>query len=228
MWDPPPRESKTSTRESRAKAPRKGCVKAERRKQRRKQSDSGNALKYSCVRSFTGNFPRKQPLQVRRLYFESSTMAVAELNSRVQRDDASEPSKMPVPERIARLESHKLVDKICQMATDQLLEWLPWDQLTSRAREITHSQKEFKISFDSSGSLKVCKKDSQEEVPIFGGMKIRQAPGRRAKAFDLANLCSFTIMETWHERMFELLNREPHANADRITKIVRSHTRGPG
>ena len=63
MWDPP-RESKTSTRESRAKAPRKGCVKAERRKQRRKQSDSRNALKYSCARSFTGNSPRKQPRKV--------------------------------------------------------------------------------------------------------------------------------------------------------------------
>ena len=75
-------------------------------------------------------------------------MAVAELNGPVQRDDdASEPSEMPVPERIARLEaqkvrypglhfsseepSHKFADKIYQMATDQLLEWLPWDQLTS-------------------------------------------------------------------------------------------------
>ena len=65
MWEPP-RESKTCTRERRAKAPRKGCVKVERRKQRRKQSDSRNALKYSCARSFTGKFPRKQPRKVLR------------------------------------------------------------------------------------------------------------------------------------------------------------------
>ena len=59
MWGTP-RESKTSTRESRAKASRKECVKVEPRKQRRKQVHSRSAFKYSCAPLFTGNFPRKQ------------------------------------------------------------------------------------------------------------------------------------------------------------------------
>ena len=65
MWGTP-RESKTSTRESRAKAPRKGCVKVESRKQWRKQVDSRSTFEYSCAPSFTGNFPRKQPRKILR------------------------------------------------------------------------------------------------------------------------------------------------------------------
>ena len=49
MWGTP-RESKTSTRESSAKASRKECVKVEPRKQRRKQVDSRSAFKfYMCI-----------------------------------------------------------------------------------------------------------------------------------------------------------------------------------
>ena len=65
MWGTPC-ESKTSMRESRAKAPRKECVKVETRKQRRKQVDSRSAFKYSCAPLFTGNFPRKQPRKILR------------------------------------------------------------------------------------------------------------------------------------------------------------------
>ena len=167
---------------------------------------------------------------MRRLYFESSALTVAELTNRVQRDDGSEPSKMLVPERVARLEaqkkrypglhfssetepSHKLVDKVCQFATDQLLEWIPWNQLTSRAQEVMNTQKEMKISFDSNGALRLTKKDPDAEVPLIGEIRVRQALGRRARAFDLANLCTFTAMETWHERIFDLLQREPQSNA---------------
>ena len=65
MWGTP-RESQTFTRESRAKAPRKECVKVEPRKQWRKQVDSRSTFKYTCAPSFTGNFPRKQPRKILR------------------------------------------------------------------------------------------------------------------------------------------------------------------
>ena len=77
---------------------------------------------------------------------------------------------MPVAERNARLEDqrkrlqgvhfnpetepgHKLVDTVCQMGTDQTLEWTPWEKLTSRSSEITHSQKDLKFSLDHQGGV---------------------------------------------------------------------------
>lgn len=192
------------------------------------QDDS--PLFISLARVIGRQLNHTETIHMRRLYFESSTLTVAELNNRVQRDDSSEPSKMPVPERVARLEaqkkkypglhyssetepSHKLVDRVCQFATDQLLEWIPWNQLTSRAQEVMNTQKEMKISFDANGALKVTRKDADHEAPLVGEIRVRQALARRARAFDLANLCSYTAMETWHEKIFELLQREPQSNA---------------
>ena len=64
VGNPTHSESKTSTRKSRAKAPRKECVKVEPRKQRRRQVDGRSAFKYSCAPSCTGNFPQKQPRKI--------------------------------------------------------------------------------------------------------------------------------------------------------------------
>ena len=69
-----------------------------------------------------------------------------------------------IPERTAPVETiasivlHKLVDTINQMGVDQTLEWIPWEKLNSRASEITHTQKDFKRSFDHSGNVKVAQK----------------------------------------------------------------------
>lgn len=174
-----------------------------------------------------------ETIHMRRMYFESSALTVAELNSRAQRDDSSEPTKMPAPERVARLDafkqkypglhyssetepSHKLVDRVCQMATDQLLEWVPWNQLTTRVHEVTNTQKEMKISFDGNGSLKLTKREPDHEAPLIGDMRVRQALSRRARAFELAGLCTFAIMEAWRERILELLQKEPQANASPV------------
>jgi hypothetical protein len=175
-----------------------------------------------------------ETIALRRLFFESTTLAVHEFKQRSERDETAEPTKMPVAERNARLEdqkkrlpglhfspetepSHKLVDTICQMAVDQTLEWTPWEKLTSRSSEITHSQKDLKFSLDSQGSVKVAAKTQSPDANITGEMRVRQALNRRARAFDLAQLCKYTVMEAWHERIFEVLQKEPAPNAMPVT-----------
>ena len=170
----------------------------------------------------------------RRLFFEAITLSVSEIQQRQQRDDTAEPTRMPLAERNARLEeqkgrlvgvffspetepSHKLVDTISQMSIDQTLEWTPWEKLTSRASEITHSQKDLKISLDASGGLKLTNKASSPDACVTGELAVRQALGRRSRAFDIAQLCSYTRMESWHERLFEHLMREPAPNALPVT-----------
>ena len=167
---------------------------------------------------------------LRRLFFEACTLAISDLKQKTERDDTAEPVRMAIAERNPRLAdqkarlvgvhfslesepSHKLVDTICQMGADQSLQWLPWEQLTSRASEITHSEKDWKISFDSQGALKVAQKQAAPEASTNGEFKVRAALNRRARAFDLASVCSYVCMEEWHERLFELLSKDTPANA---------------
>lgn len=189
----------------------------------------------TALNTVLGRDPTNPELIIlRRLFFESCTLSISELKQRTERDDATEPVRMPVAERNARIAdqkarlvglhfspenepSHKLVDLVVQMSVDQTLEWLPWEKLTSRASEITHSQKDFKLSFDSQGGLKVSQKTQDPEASIAGEMKVRQALNRRARAFDLAKVCSYTKMEEWHERVFEIVNRDPAPNAMPVT-----------
>ena len=91
---------------------------------------------------------------MRRLWFEATTQALAEMRGKVERTDASEPVRMPLAERTQRVAalqkrlvgvhwsvdvepSHRLQDQIAQMVADQSLVWLQWDKLTSRSMEIT-------------------------------------------------------------------------------------------
>ena len=48
-----------------------------------------------------------EKIGLRRLFFESAALAVHEFKQRSERDEAAEPSKMPVAERNARLEDQK-------------------------------------------------------------------------------------------------------------------------
>eukprot|EP00438_Fugacium_kawagutii_P020043 Skav228255 [mRNA] locus=scaffold1171:24529:25719:+ [translate_table: standard] len=182
-----------------------------------------------------GRAPTNQEqIGLRRLFFESVTLAINDLKQRQDRDDAAEPTRLPVAERNARLAdqktrlagvhfssetepSHKLVDTVNQMGVDQTLEWIPWEKLTNRASEITHTTKDFKLSFDSHGGIKVAQKHSSPDMVLTGELMVRQALNRRARAFDLAQLCSYNMMETWHERIFELLHRESTSNAHQVT-----------
>ncbi len=179
-----------------------------------------------------------EKIPIRRLFFEAHTLALADLKTRFEKDDTSEPSQIPLPERIARLEqqrarlqgvhfssetepAHKLVDLVFQMCQDQQVVRVPWEKLISRASEITSSKKEMHITFDSSGSLKLSKKLETPGTELTGEIKIRQALSRRARAFDLANLCGYSHMERWHEKLFEILQRPPpnHCNSATMQQI---------
>ena len=167
---------------------------------------------------------------LRRLFFEACTLAVIDIQQKAQRDDASEPVRLAIAERSSRLAdqqlrlkgihfspecepSHKLVDTVCQMGADQTLQWIPWEQSTSRASEVTHSEKDWKLSFDANGALKVSQKHVATEAPVNGELKVRAALNHRSRAFDLASLCSYQVMEAWHERAFEILGKDPPPRA---------------
>ena len=65
--------------------------------------------------------------------------------------------------------------------------------------------------------MKVAAKMQSPDANVTGEMRVRQALNRRARAFDLAQLCAYTTMVAWHERIFEVLQKEPAPNAMAVT-----------
>jgi len=197
------------------------------------QTDEGPL--FDAIEALIGRAPTPaEKIPIRRLFFEAHTLALADLKMRFEKDDSSEPSQIPLAERMARLEqqrarlpgvhfssetepSHKLVDMVFQMCQDQQVVWIPWEKLVSRASEITSSKKEMHITFDAGGSLKLAKKHDTPSADLNGEIRIRQALSRRSRAFDLANLCGYQQMEMWHEKLFEILQRQPPNHCIAVT-----------
>ncbi|CAE7311611.1 gpt [Symbiodinium sp. CCMP2592] len=184
------------------------------------------ALKALIGRDLTA----KELIPVRRLWFEASTTVMGELKQKVERNDSAEPVRLAIAERTTRLDeqkkrlvgvcinsesepSHRLVDVVFQQGADQQLTWLPWEKLTSRAHELTHSRSDNAILFDAQGNMRLTKKMQESQCTLTGELQARQALQRRALAYDLARLCDYAVMETYHEELFQLLTRPPPPNA---------------
>ena len=186
----------------------------------------------SALKVIMGRDPTVVP--IRRLWFESSSIAMGEFKNRLERVDSSEPIRLAIAERAARLEeqrknlagvhiscesepSHRLVDTVFQQAADQLLVWLPWEKLTSRAQEVLSQEPDMSLFFDNAGQLKLNRKLQDAQCDLSGELQIRQALKRRALAHDLAKLCDFQTMEAYHEERFALLIRKPPVGSLSIT-----------
>ena len=161
---------------------------------------------------------------IRQLFYESSAITVNDIKQRIERVDNSEPVAIPMAERMARMveqrnrlvgvhfsiftePSNRLVDSYFQMLNDKQIVWVPWDKLGSKADEIQNNKKSTQIVFDSSGNLKMTKRDEEAMCELKGELQIRQALTRRSLAVDMCSLISYHIVEGWHEKMFESLTR---------------------
>jgi hypothetical protein len=108
---------------------------------------------------------------IRRLFYESYTMAVADLKRKVEANGDELPRRLPTAERAARLVnqqtrllglvleedlecSNALIDKGIQMVEDNLLSYISWEQCTTRAQELVNTKaiKEYKT--DGGGFLR--------------------------------------------------------------------------
>ena len=187
------------------------------------------------LKSALGADPPAHVLRImRRLWFEATTMALAEMKGKIERTDASEPVRMPLAERTQRTTalkkrlvgvhwsvdiepSHKLQDLVAQMVSDQTLLWIPWDRLTSRAMEITADKTDSLVQFDSSGILKVVKKQQDATCSGTGEYAVRLALQRRSLAFELGQLCRYEHLEEWREMILQIHMRVQPPGLQRVT-----------
>ena len=158
--------------------------------------------------------------KLRRLYFESHTLSVADLRRRTESTDNDQPIKLPAEERIVRLArlrtrfpgmdidgvyapSHSLVDLLTQMLETNQIRYVPWSACTCRDQEVLGVKKVSigtdSIVPDAAGYYR--RQNAQEEhvADVTNDLLLSHALTRRAFAFELANICryeSFSALTT--------------------------------
>ena len=171
---------------------------------------------------------------IRRLWFESYTLTVTEIQNKMQKNPSDTPKTIPLAERLVRVEeqrerlkgliydqflepAHALTDKIQAMLEDGVVTYLAPEKCISRHDEIQCTKSDQQLSFDAQGNVKVTKADSQLNCDVTGELRLRQCLTRKALAFDQIKLCSFDVMETWHNTMVQALMRKPPSGHKYVT-----------
>ena len=164
---------------------------------------------------------------MRRLFFESHTMALTDARQRVEASPgpALATRKLATAERVARQKSQEerlgglvftpettpanhVVDLFVEMGETGILTYIKPELCCSRAQEVSAVKKDTTVSTDASGMLKLGTKAVEAQCEANTELKLRSAWQRRNLAMDLAGLASFEVTETWVQTLFSHLIRE--------------------
>ena len=173
---------------------------------------------------------------MRRLFYESHTLALSDLKQRVESgpDPAQQTRRLPTAERVARqneqetrlagivfspevMPSHRLVDQFVEMAESGILAYISPDNCTSRAQEVQCVKKDAAISLDSAGVLKLHNKSADLVVDTGTEVRLRSAWLRRSLAMDQAGLVKFQTIEKWVQYLFLQLCKDQPKNFSKVT-----------
>ena len=159
---------------------------------------------------------------VRRLFFESYTIMVADLKHRVERTDEEPARKLPNAERSARGSalqtrlgpgvqvydenecSHALVDRIVQIYDENVLTYVDWSTCTSRLEELSGVKHVKELKADAAGFVKERVLEVRGATDTSTDLLIRYALTRRGIAMELGQVMSYTV----HEQLIAMLFRE--------------------
>ena len=171
-----------------------------------------------------------------RLFFESHTLALADVRIRVEAspDPAAATRKLPAAERLARrtaqqsrlggiifnpdtIPANQLVDSFVDMLEHNTLTYVKPEQCISRAQEVSAVKKDPTISTDSQGMLKIANKNAEVSCEANSELKLRAALQRRSLAMDLAGIASYDVIEPWVQFLFSQLLRDQPRGFSRVT-----------
>ena len=169
--------------------------------------------------------PHLMPLW-RRLQFDAHTHVLTDAKARIERTESTEPRKIPMPEKSARLDeqrrrlshleittdiepSHQLIDDVSQMVEDGVLRHISVEKCTSRRQEMGHIRKEPSMKIDSAGGIKLVQKSSTLGADTSSSLLLRLAFQRRSLAFDQCRVVTYVVHEKWVNHLFSQLSHIP-------------------
>lgn len=173
--------------------------------------------------------------RIRRIFNESYAAASLEMKSLVEQSEEAPVRKLAAAERAERFREQQrrlrgikiqgqqepgdsLVDLAVSIYESDRLKHIPWEQCVSREHEIlTSTKKDPMLSFDSSGTLKVAKKDSVAPCDVSSELHVRYCLVRRGLAMEQANLLSFEKHDSWCELLFHRKMTDPPPGYNKVT-----------
>ena len=171
---------------------------------------------------------------LKRLVFESQTFAVAALKASVSAPESETQKHLTAPDRIARATqlkarypgldisgplgpSHMLYDQCLTIFDSEEVRYIPPSKCLSRQQELANQKPEKEVQLDAAkGSLVVKEVNHRKEVQPCSDLALYQALSRRALAFDLIGLATYTTVHKWHNRMFALMEQPPAPGFSRV------------
>ena len=181
---------------------------------------------------------------VRRLHFESATLLLADMKSQAASVDASEPiRKLPFIEKQARLDkqkkrivgllhkpdqqpSHALIDVVFNIVETGALTYVAPSKCLSRESEVQSEAKHRSKAIITleQGSLKSTVSNPIEDVDTSTELKLFFAFERRHLAFEMMGLLSWSLCQTWLDKLMGSLLVEPphHHNHLSLQQILKA------
>ena len=162
---------------------------------------------------------------LRRLFWESHALALADLRYRQEHGSEGVAKKLPTAERVHRAKEQKsrlqglvwgpdsepsdqLVDRFVQMSEDNVVTYVKPELCTSRSQEVTHIKDTKGLALNADGSLKLASQESNLRCATTGELKLRATFHRKALALDLSGIMTFGVVEQWRVYLFTMLQRE--------------------
>ena len=205
-------------------------------------TNPGTAVTDEALQAFTnvirpGNPPNIATNAVlKKLIFESQTFIVAALKATVQSTDTDVPKKLAAPERTVRLQklktdypgldiegplepAHSLYDLVMNIYENEEIRYIAPSRCLSRQQELAGIKPEKEFQLDAAkGSLVFKEVANTKEIQISSDLALFQAMTRRALAFELIGLASFSVVQKWHSRMFALMEQAPAPGFQRVSQ----------
>ena len=170
--------------------------------------------------------PEERVPVIRRLFFESYTLANADLRSRVDRKDDEQPRKLAQAERAARhkdqqvrlaglelvgeLEpSHSLVDLVFHMLEENQLRHIRWEQCTKRDQELLGIRHDPLWKPGADGVVREVRQKEEALADTSSDLHLKHCLQRRSLALDQARIIDYEKMERWSRTMLEAYSALP-------------------
>jgi hypothetical protein len=177
---------------------------------------------------------------LRRLFYESHTLAMSDLRQRIERTDETKARPVAGPERVQRMANqklklpdfdltgelepcHSLLDEVEQQREDGMIRHITLDRCGSRLSELAGCKKDPKIKLDLSGGLiKITQHDVVTQADVSSDLRVHHAFTRRALAYDQSELVSFKTSMAWCDHLLTLLHAPAMDNfaAISLTQIM--------
>ena len=172
---------------------------------------------------------------LRRLFSESYAATSAEMKSIVEQTDETPTRKLAPAERSERFEAQQkrltgvkitgmlepadsLVDAAVAIYESDRIKYIEWQNCISREHEIlTSTKKDTSLSFDSSGVLKMSRKDHVVPCEAATELQVKYCLTRRGLALEQGNVMSYENHEKWTEKLFSCRLSEPPSGYAKVT-----------